>query len=111
MERLNVQQALQELFRRACVTALRLQPCDAQTLVVDEAAASPDVLFDLSEVPPKYVGIHERIPSPFATATLVVLQYSSLRWRQERTVRTMTAPSMEVLRMKIAAADRKAIAE
>jgi hypothetical protein len=58
VDRLHAQQAFQKVSRPACVHAHRLQPRDAQALVVDVAAALSDVLFDLGEVPPKSVGVH-----------------------------------------------------
>jgi hypothetical protein len=52
VKRLETQQGLQEVPRPACVTAHRLQPRDAQTLVVNVAKAASNVLFDLGEVSP-----------------------------------------------------------
>jgi hypothetical protein len=52
VDNLDAVQNLQEIPRLACVTALRLQPRDAQSLVSNLATASCDMLFNLIKVPP-----------------------------------------------------------
>jgi hypothetical protein len=61
MNGLHAQQGVEEYPRCACVTASRLQPRNAQSLVCNVAPASFDMLFDLVEVPSKYARIHVHI--------------------------------------------------